>query len=67
MIKNVLNATEAPPETSQREQIFHSRCMIANKSFNLIMDRGSYTNATFTGMVSKLNLATIEHPKPYTL
>ena len=67
MIKRVLHATEAPLEVNQREQIFHSRCKVANKTCNLIIDGGSCTNVASTEMVNKLNLATITHPRPYTL
>jgi len=32
MIKRVPHAIEALPEANQREQIFHSRCKVANKT-----------------------------------
>ena len=32
MIRRALRATEAPVEANQREQIFHSRCKVANKT-----------------------------------
>jgi len=67
MIKRVLHTTEALLEASQREQIFHLTCKIASKTYNLIIDGGSCTNVASTEMVSKLNLATIERPRPYTL
>ena len=67
MIRRFLHATEALPEANQREQIFHSRCKVANKTCNLIIDGGSCTNIASTEMVSKLNLATISLPRPYTL
>jgi len=67
MIKRVLHATEALPEANEREQIFYSKCKVASKTCNLIIDGGSCTNVASTEMVSKLNLATIIHPKSYTL
>jgi len=67
MIRRVLHATEAPSEVSQREQIFHPRRKVANKTYNLIIDGGSCTNVASTEMVSKLTLATINHPRPYAL
>ena len=67
MLKRVLHATEAQLDANQREQIFHSRCKVASKTCNMIIGRGSCTNVASTKMISKLNLATIEHPKPYTL
>jgi len=67
MIKRVLHSTEAPSEANQREQIFHSRCKVTNKTCNLIIDGASCTNVASTEMVSKLNLDIIIHPRPYTL
>jgi len=67
IIRRVLHATEAPPKANQGEQIFHSRCKVANKTCNLIIYGGSCTNIASAEMVSKLNLATISHPRPYTL
>ena len=67
MIGRVPHATKVPREAGQREQIFHSRCKLADKICNLIIDGGSCTNVASTKMVSKLKLATIEHPKPHSL
>jgi len=67
MIKRVLHVIEALSEANQREQIFHSRCKVVNKTCNLIINGGSCTNVASAELVSKLNLATIEHPRPYTL
>ena len=64
MIKKVLHAIEVPPEANQMEQIFHSRCKVAHKTCNLIINGGSCTNVAFTETISKLNLATIAHPRP---
>ena len=61
MIKRVLYAIEASSEVSQREKIFHSRCKVAGKTCNLIIDGGSCTNVASTEMNSKLNLTTIKH------
>jgi len=67
IIKRVIHATENPPEANQGEQIFHSRCKVADKKCNLIIDKGSCTNVAPTEMVSKLNLAIIIHLMLYTL
>ena len=48
MIRRVLHATESTSDASQREQIFHSRCKVANKTCNLIVDGGSCTNVAST-------------------
>jgi len=59
MIKRVLHNIEAQPESNQRELIFHSRWKLTTKTYNLIIDGGSYTTVTSIELVSKLNLATI--------
>ena len=66
MIKRVLHATKDVLEANQRKHIFYSRCKVANKNSNLIINEGSYTNVA-SELVAKLNIATIEHPRPYTL
>jgi len=67
IIKRLFHGAEAPTEASQREQIFHSKCKVVEKTCNLIIDRGSCTIMASTELVDKLNLATIAHPRPYTL
>jgi hypothetical protein len=46
----------------QRENIFHMRCHVHNKVYNLIIDGGSHTNVAGTKLVRKLNLHTTKHP-----
>nr|KYP42691.1 hypothetical protein KK1_035877 [Cajanus cajan] len=66
MIRRLLN--NQPSDTSsQRENIFHTRCNISNKACSLIMDNGSWCNYCSTRMVDKLGLTTIPNPKPYQL
>jgi len=52
---------------SQRENIFHTRCLINNKLCSLIMDGGSCTNVESIRVVEKLGLSTISHAKPNKL
>jgi len=52
---------------TQRENIFHSRCLINNKVCVLIIDGGSCTNVVSKRLVDMLNLKTIPHPNPYKL
>ena len=52
---------------NQRENIFHSRCQINNKTCSLIIDSGSCVNVASTRVVNKLGLKTIPHAKPYKL
>ena len=55
-------------ETNQQgENIFHTCCYIPSKVCSLIIDRGSYVNVCSTTLVSKLNLCTVKHAKPYRL
>ena len=54
-------------DDTQRENIFHTRCLINNKLCSLIIDGGSCTNVASTRVVEKLALPTISHTKPYKL
>lgn len=56
----VLSVIINPEETAQHENIFHIRCTIQGKVFNLTIDGGSY-------MVNKLNLERSKHHRPYRL
>jgi len=51
----------------QRENIFHTRCYVQSKVCGLIIDSGSCVNVCSTTLVSKLNLCTVKHAKPYRL
>ena len=51
----------------QRENLFHTHCLIANKLCNMIVDGGSCANVASTLLVEKLKLPLIKHPKPYKL
>jgi len=52
---------------NQRENIFHSRCQINNKTCSIIIDSGSCVNVASTRVMDKLGLKTIHHAKPYKL
>ena len=67
MIRRLLNSQLKPMEECQRENIFHTRCLINGKLCILIIDGGSCTNVASERIVSKLNLVTKPHPKPYKL
>jgi len=54
-------------EESQRENIFHIRCLINGHTCSLIIDGGSCTNVASSRLVQKLSLDTTPHPKPYKL
>jgi len=63
----MLGHIQKPFYESQRENIFHTRCLINDKLFPLIVDGGSCTNVASTRVVDKLGLPTISHTKPYKL
>jgi hypothetical protein len=51
----------------QRENIFHTRCLINDKVCSTIIDSGSCTNVSNVTLVRKLGLNTIKHERPYQL
>src|ERR1044072_8420481 len=67
MMKRVLEVVVKKEDTSQRETIFHTRCLIKGKVCSLVIDGGSCTNVASKSLVSKLQLETRPHPTPYKL
>jgi len=67
MIRRMLGTIPKSLDDTQRENIFHTRCLINNKLCSLIIDGGSCTNMASTRVVKKLALPTISHTKPYKL
>jgi len=67
IIRRMLGTIPKPLVDTQRENIFHTRCLITNKLCSLIIDGGSCTNVASTRVVEKLALPTISHTKPYKL
>lgn len=51
----------------QRDNLFHTRCLVNGKICSLIVDGGSCTNVASCTMVEKLRLKTTNHPRPYRL
>jgi len=49
----------------QRENIFHTRCLINDKVCSMIIDSGSCTNVASVTLVRKLGWNTIKHERPY--
>jgi len=66
-VRRLLGQVSQPFDESQRENIFHTRCLIQNNICSLIVDGGSYANVASTKVVDKLGLPTISHTKPYKL
>ena len=67
MIRRMLGTIPKLLYDTQRENIFHTRCLITNKLCSLIIDGGSCTNVASRTVVEKLALPTISHTKPYKL
>ncbi|KAL4312629.1 hypothetical protein GQ457_01G020350 [Hibiscus cannabinus] len=59
--------TQPTQDNQQRENIFHTRCLVNNKVCVVIIDGGSCTNVASSIMVEKLGLKTMKHPNPYQL
>ncbi|GJY08584.1 hypothetical protein Tco_0375638 [Tanacetum coccineum] len=57
----------APENDWLRHNLFHLTCTISGKVCTFIIDVGSCENVISEVAVSKLNLPTEEHPKPYRL
>jgi hypothetical protein len=49
----------------QRENIFHMRCYINSKVYDMIIDGMSCTNVANTTLIKKLNLNTTKHLRLY--
>ena len=64
VVRRLLGQVLQPFDESQRENIFHTRCLIQNNICSLIVDEGSCANVASTRVVDKL---TISHTKPYKL
>ncbi|KAL1203463.1 putative mitochondrial protein [Cardamine amara subsp. amara] len=54
-------------EQEQRENLFHTRCLVKDQICSVIIDGGSCTNVASETMVAKLGLQVIKHSKPYML
>ncbi|XP_028223089.1 uncharacterized protein LOC114404211, partial [Glycine soja] len=67
MVRRMLGNQMQPLDDNQRENIFHTRCVINGKLCSLIVDGGSCTNVASSTLVTKLNLETKPHPRPYKL
>nr|KYP33998.1 hypothetical protein KK1_045093 [Cajanus cajan]KYP34000.1 hypothetical protein KK1_045095 [Cajanus cajan] len=67
MVKRLLGSQPCPTSLSQRENIFHTRCLVSKRACSLIVDSGSCSNCCSTRLVNKLALTTIPHPQSYKL
>ena len=55
------------PDTTQRHQIFYSRCSVKNKVCNFIIDNVSCNNIISRALVNHLKLETKPHHPPYNI
>ncbi|XP_028230455.1 uncharacterized protein LOC114410712 [Glycine soja] len=67
MVRRLLGNQMQPLDDNQRENMFQTRCVINGKLCSLIVDGGSCTNVASSTLVTKLNLETKPHPRPYKL
>ena len=51
----------------QRENVFHTRCHIQNKTCSMIIDGGSCANVASDTPMKKLNMSYLKHLGPYRL
>ena len=65
--RRTLNGQPKAKEDEQRENFFHTRCLVRDKVCNLIIDGRSCTNVASEELVNKLGLEVYKHPKPYVL
>ncbi|XP_057811708.1 LOW QUALITY PROTEIN: uncharacterized protein LOC131025929 [Salvia miltiorrhiza] len=65
--RRALSVQTPPPEREQRENLFHTRCLVQDKVCSVIIDGGSCTNVASRAVVERLGLTTEKHPKPYRL
>ncbi|XP_048228311.1 uncharacterized protein LOC125369575 [Ricinus communis] len=66
VVRRVLNS-EPLKDMQQRENLFHTRCKVLDKTCDVIVDGGSCTDVASTELVSKLKLPLRNHAKPYKL
>ena len=67
MVRRMLGNQVKEEDTTLREIFFQTRCLVQGKVFALIIAGGCCSNFASTRLVSKLNLDTKPHPKPYKL
>uniref|UniRef100_A0A1J3GDV5 RNA-directed DNA polymerase n=1 Tax=Noccaea caerulescens TaxID=107243 RepID=A0A1J3GDV5_NOCCA len=65
--RRTLSLQTEKEELIQRENLFHTRCLVKDKLCSLIIDGGSCKNVASISMVKKLGLKVRKHPRPYKL
>ena len=54
-------------DTTQRHQIFYSKCLVKDKICNLIIDNKNCENILFRALLNHLELEMMPHHPPYTI
>ena len=65
--RRALSMQSKEDDNLQRENLFHTRCLVQGKIYSVVIDGGSCTNVVSNLMVEKLDLPTIKHPQLYKL
>lgn len=65
MVGTIVGSQIKEEDTSQRENIFPTICLVKGEVCSLIIYGGSCTNISSKHFVFKFNLETKPHPKPY--
>ncbi|XP_062184071.1 uncharacterized protein LOC133888005 isoform X2 [Phragmites australis] len=65
IVQRVLSAQMEKAEQNQRHTLFHTKCVIKERSCRIIIDGGSCNNLASFEMVEKLALNTKPHPQSY--
>ncbi|KAH1205296.1 hypothetical protein HKD37_16G045036 [Glycine soja] len=67
MVRRLMDSVCKDRDETQREKIFHTRCMVMGKICFLIIDGDSCTNVASQRLIKKLVLKTSPHPRLYKL
>ncbi|XP_056864057.1 uncharacterized protein LOC130511197 [Raphanus sativus] len=65
--RRALSVQTKTNDKEQRENLFHSRCLISDKVCSLIIDGGSCTNVASDTLVKKIGLVTRPLARPFRL
>src|SRR6266542_3325331 len=65
VVRCVLSAQMEKAKQHQRHNLFHTKCVVMERSCRVIIDGGSCNNLASSEMVQKLELKTSPHPQPY--
>ncbi|XP_073525656.1 uncharacterized protein [Phyllobates terribilis] len=67
IVRRTLHVQQSHCDDNQRENLFHTRCLVKGKVCNMIVDGGSCCNIASSELVHKLQLHTFLHSRPYKL